>query len=74
MSILQLPQGASARTKLKTDLVSSKFLRDYAFTNQFEFLSVILETFIESPEQFKSQFPSIYEKVKTMLNFNFPGY
>ncbi len=60
--------------KLKLKLVSSKFLRDYAYTNQFEFLSVILETFIESPQQFKNQFPQIYAKVKTMLNFEFIGY
>ena len=71
---VELTNMLDKNAKLKSDLVSSKFLRDYAFTNQFEFLSVILETFIESPEQFKSQFPSIYEKVKTMLNFNFRGY
>lgn len=59
---------------LKSKLVTSQFLRDYAFTNQFEFLSVVIETFIESPEAFKSQFPQIYKKVKTMLNFNFAGY
>jgi len=56
---------------LKSKLISSQFLRDYAYTNQFEFLSVILETFIESPELFKAQFPGIYNKVKVMLGFNF---
>ena len=59
---------------LKTKLVESNFLRDYAFTNQFEFLSVIIETFIESPQQFSRSFPSIYRKVKTMLGFDFIGY
>jgi Mlc titration factor MtfA (ptsG expression regulator) len=59
---------------LKTKLVESNFLRDYAFTNQFEFLSVIIETFIESPQQFSRAFPSIYSKVKTMLGFDFSGY
>lgn len=59
---------------LKAKLVKSKFLRDYAFTNQFEFLSVVIETFIESPEDFKQQFPRIYNKVRTMLGFNFSGY
>lgn len=71
---VELTNMLDKNAKLKSDLVSSKFLRDYAFTNQFEFLSVILETFIESPEQFRSQFPKIYKKVKTMLNFNFVGY
>mgnify|MGYP003117822426 CR=1 FL=1 len=60
--------------ELKSKLVASNFLRDYAFTNQFEFLSVIIETFIESPELFKTEFPTIYSKVKTMLGFNFTGY
>jgi Mlc titration factor MtfA (ptsG expression regulator) len=60
--------------ELKNKLVESNFLRDYAFTNQFEFLSVIIETFIESPQIFKTEFPSIYSKVKTMLGFNFSGY
>jgi Mlc titration factor MtfA (ptsG expression regulator) len=60
--------------ELKTKLVESNFLRAYAFTNQFEFLSVIMETFIESPQQFRSEFPSIFNKVKTMLGFSFSDY
>ncbi|MEH6535190.1 MAG: zinc-dependent peptidase [Psychroserpens sp.] len=60
--------------ELKSKLITSQFLREYAFTNQFEFLSVILETFIESPESFRTQFPNLYKKVKTMLGFNFTGY
>lgn len=59
---------------MKSKLITSNFLRDYAFTNQFEFLSVILETFIESPESFRTQFPKIYDRVKVMLGFNFAGY
>ncbi len=58
----------------KAKLVASEYLRDYAYTNKFEFVSVIIETFIETPNQFKSQFPEIYKKVKQMLNFNFAGY
>jgi len=61
-------------SKLKNKLVESNFLRAYAFTNQFEFLSVIMETFIESPQQFRTEFPSIYSKVKTMLGFSFYDY
>ncbi|WGD35313.1 zinc-dependent peptidase [Olleya sp. YS] len=58
----------------KNRLVASKYFRDYAYTNQFEFVSVIIESFIETPQDFKSQFPEIYTKVKQMLNFNFAGY
>ena len=55
---------------LRQNLLSSGFLRDYAFENQYEFVAVLLEHFFESPEEFKQQFPSIYLKVKEMLNYN----
>lgn len=55
-------------------LVESHFLRNYAFTNQFEFLAVTIESFIETPKEFKSKFPKIYSKIKQMLNFNFAEY
>ncbi|WP_299338586.1 zinc-dependent peptidase [uncultured Psychroserpens sp.] len=73
-SFVELTNLLDGSPELKLKLVKSKFLRDYAFTNQFEFLSVIIETFIESPDVFKGQFPRIYNKVKSMLNFNFAGY
>jgi len=73
-SFYELTQDLDANRNLKERLVSSRYLRDYAFTNQFEFLAVIIETFIETPQEFKSQFPEIYNKVKGMLNFNFAGY
>ncbi|WP_299119827.1 zinc-dependent peptidase [uncultured Winogradskyella sp.] len=55
-------------------LIESEYFRDYAYTNQYEFLSVIIETFIETPNEFRGQFPELYNYVKTMLNFNFAGY
>jgi len=60
--------------KLGDKLIESHFLRKYAFTNQFEFLAVTIESFIETPKEFKSKFPKIYGKVKQMLNFNFAEY
>lgn len=71
VELINLLDGDSV---LKSKLVKSKFLRDYAYTNQFEFLSVLIETFIESPKDFKQNFPRIYDKVKTMLGFNFASY
>ena len=59
---------------LKERIVTSKYFRDYAFTNQFEFLAVIIESFIETPQEFRAQFPKLYDKTKRMLNFNFAGY
>ncbi|RLD27047.1 MAG: hypothetical protein DRI75_10480 [Bacteroidetes bacterium] len=59
---------------LKQKLTKSEYFRDYAYSNQYEFIAVIVETFIESPNEFKAQFPVVYSKVKQMLNFNFAGY
>ena len=59
---------------LREKLVQSNYFRRYAFTNQFEFLAVIMETFIETPKEFKTNFPEVYSKTKQMLNFNFADY
>lgn len=56
--------------QLKEQLINSGFLRDYAYENQFEFVAVLLEYFFESPQEFKSKFPSIFLKVKHMINYN----
>lgn len=73
-SYVELTNELDKNTGLKQKLISSKYLREYAYTNQFEFLAVMIETFIETPNDFRSQFPEIYYKVKGMLNFNFKGY
>ena len=59
---------------LRQRLIDSEYFREYGYTNQYEFLAVIVETFIETPNEFRSQFPEIYNKTKQMLNFNFAGY
>ena len=59
---------------LRNKLVDSRYFRDYAFTNRFEFLAVLVESFIESPLLFKQNFPEFYKKIKEMLNYNFAGY
>ncbi len=70
----ELRRMLAADTPLKKRLVASKFIRSYAFTNDSELLAVILETFIETPKDFKIEFPELYIKVKHMLNFNISGY
>ena len=50
-------------------LLQSNYFRIYAYTNEFEFIAVILEHFFETPEQFKKEFPPLFEKVKVMINF-----
>lgn len=64
----------SSNEKIRKDLVSSAYIRDYAFTNDFELLAVVIETFIETPLTFREQLPEVYAKVKQMLNFNFLDY
>jgi len=59
---------------VRKELIASKYFRDYAFTNHFEFFAVLLENFIETPIEFKSQFPRLYSYIKEMLNFSFGGY
>jgi len=56
------------------DIKKSGFIRDYAFTNEFEFLAVVVENFIESPKEFKREFPALYKKIQQMFNFRFAGY
>jgi len=59
---------------LKDKLDEVKYFRAYAFTNQFEFMAVLAEYFIESPQDFKMHFPQLYAYQKCLLNFNFEGY
>lgn len=64
----------SSEETLRKELIETKYFRNYGFTNHFEFLAVMVETFIESPNELKGQFPQVYKKVQQMLNFNFAGY
>lgn len=49
-------------------LIDSEYFRIYAFTNQFEFISVIIEHYFETPNEFKLQFPELFQLVSKMLN------
>ncbi len=73
-SFKELTKLLADNPNLRNKLVNSDYFRKYAFTNQFEFLAVIMETFIETPHEFRSHFPDVYNKTKQMLNFNFAGY
>lgn len=70
----ELTETLANNEVLRNQLAESHYIRKYAFTNQFEFLAVIIESFIETPQEFKLQFPEIYFKIRQMLNFNFAGY
>ena len=73
-SFKELAELLSSKVELRDRLVASKYFRRYAFTNQFEFLAVAIESFIETPQAFKAEFPEVYSKVRQMLNFNLAGY
>lgn len=73
-SFKELTNYLSENKNLRDELIASEYFRDYAYSNHFEFLAVIIESFIETPIEFKNQFPRIYGYTKQMLNFNFAGY
>ncbi len=69
-SFLELEKHLSSVT-IRNKIIDSKILREYAFTDKFEFIAVLVEVFMESPKKLKSQFPSIYSYVTQMLNFKY---
>ncbi len=73
-SFKELTTLLSNNKPLRDKLVASRYFREYAYENQFEFLAVLVEYFFETPIEFKNQFPKIYAKVKQMLNFNYAKY
>lgn len=52
----------------KERLIESEYFRIYAYTNQYEFVSVIIEHYFETPNEFKSKFPELFQNVSRMLN------
>ena len=52
----------------KQRLIQSDYFRLYAYTNQFEFLAVILEHYFETPNEFRIEFPELFQNVSSMLN------
>lgn len=73
-SFKELSELLAKKAALREALMTSDYFRKYAYTNQFEFLAVAIENFIETPKDFRAQFPEVYVKVKQMLNFNVAGY
>lgn len=51
-------------------LSESSYFRDYGKTNFVEFFAVATENFVETPSQFKRDFPNLYEIVRRMLNLD----
>lgn len=60
--------------EVKDKLDETRYFRAYTFTNQYEFMAVLAEYFIESPLDFKKHFPKLYSHMQKLLNFTFAGY
>ncbi len=56
--------------KLQRKIIKSGYLRQYGFKNQFEFLSVVVEHFFETPHEFDQKLPEVYKMVKEMMNLD----
>lgn len=54
--------------KNRDKLLNSDYFRIYAYTNQHEFLAVIVEHYFETPQLFRQEFPALYKNVSLMLN------
>jgi len=71
-TFLQLEEYLGA-VEIREKIVASEILRAYAFTDKFEFIAVLIEVFMESPEKLREGFPEIYKYVEQMLNFRYFG-
>lgn len=54
---------------LNNELTEKDYFREYAYENQFEFISVVLEHFYETPQIFRSLHPELYTHISRMINF-----
>jgi hypothetical protein len=52
---------------LRRNLGKSQFFREYAFTNQYEFMAVLTEYFFESPAELKQLFPKLFKLLQKAL-------
>ncbi|WP_194851297.1 zinc-dependent peptidase [Nonlabens antarcticus] len=52
---------------LRINLARSRYFREYAFTNQYEFMAVLTEYYFESPTELKQLFPKLYALISKAL-------
>ena len=51
---------------MRDKLIESNYFRDYAFENQYEFLSVITENYFETPGNFHTKLPEMFLMVNKL--------
>lgn len=57
-----------AKPQNREQLKNAEYFRLYAYTNQYEFIAVILEYFFETPQLFRQKLPELYSLVREMIN------
>ncbi|MFT5925541.1 MAG: Mlc titration factor MtfA (ptsG expression regulator) [Rubritalea sp.] len=57
------------KPEVRSKLDTTRFFRDYAFTNQYEFMAVLSEYYFESNADFKKEFPLIHNHLTKALLF-----
>lgn len=50
-------------------IMDARYFRKYAYTNEYEFIAVVLEYFFETPDEFRDKLPELYGMVSTMINY-----
>lgn len=48
----------------------SHFFRNYAYSNPYDFMAVVLEYFFETPEEFRRELPELYGMVIQLINYD----
>ena len=51
-------------------ILEDQFFRSYAYSNQFEFVAVLLEHFFENPLALREKHPELFHNTLRMLNYN----
>ena len=57
-------------TSVQKDLIDSNYIRNYAFTNQYEFLAVLVEHYFETPKEFLKAHPIVFKMLEKLLQFD----
>ena len=61
---------AMFKPHVREEIMSRGYLREYGNENFMEFMSVCIESYFETPQEFKLTLPAIYNHLSKMLNQN----
>lgn len=55
---------------VQKNLIETNYIRNYAFTNQYELLAVLVEHYFETPNKFRRAHPNVYKMLESLLQFD----